>query len=86
MEGGLGRLGQPDPNSVEQHGQWYVTDELTADSWQNVVAAGIGGDQTSIYVVMSRTFQKGQLQPWLDLTDKVKHLAPGQALILERKF
>jgi len=85
-EGALGRLGQPDPNSVEQHGQWYVTDELTADSWQNVVAAGIGGDQTSIYVVMSRTFQKGQLQPWLDLTDKVKHLAPGQALKVERKL
>jgi hypothetical protein len=69
-----------------QDGRWCVTDELHASSWENVVAAGIGSDQTSIYVVMSRTFQRGQLRSWLDLTDKVKHLAPGQALKLERNL
>jgi len=40
-----------------------------------VLTAGIGCDQTSIYVVMSRTFQRGQLQPWLDLTQSVRLLA-----------
>ena len=30
---------------------------------------GIGAAQTSIYVVMSRTYQAGQIQPWLDLTE-----------------
>jgi hypothetical protein len=65
---------------------WIVTDEIRAKSWGNVEAAGIGCDQTSIYVVMSRTFQSGQLQPWLDLTPELRQLAPGQPLILERKF
>ena len=65
---------------------WIVTDEIRTESWDNVEAAGIGCDQTSIYVVMSRTFQSGQLQPWLDLTAEVRKLAPGQPLILERKF
>jgi hypothetical protein len=67
-------------------GQWCVTDELEAPSWQNVVGAGVGCDQTSIYVVMSRTFQRGQLQPWLDLTGEVKALVPGEPLKLERRF
>jgi len=65
---------------------WIVIDEIRAESWGNVESAGIGCDQTSIYVVMSRTFQAGQLQPWLDLTEEVRKLAPGQPLILERKF
>jgi hypothetical protein len=63
-----------------------VTDELRAESWDNVLAAGIGCDQTSIYVVMSRTFQAGQLQGWLDLTSEVKKLARGQPLKLERQM
>ena len=67
-------------------GQWHITDELSADSWNNVIAAGIGCDQTSIYVVMSRTFQPGQLQPWLDLTDQVKQLGKGESLKLERSI
>jgi hypothetical protein len=33
---------------------------------------------------MSRTFQMGQLQPWLDVTDRLKSLKPGQVLKLER--
>ena len=65
-------------------GKWHIKDELQAGSWEPVVAAGIGGDQTSIHVVMSRTFQSGQLQPWLDLTETVKQLAPGEPLKLER--
>ncbi len=66
--------------------QWCVTDELYTNSWQNIIAAGIGCDQTSIYVVMSRTFQRGQLQPWLDLTREVKKLAPGDSFKLDRCF
>lgn len=65
---------------------WIVIDEIRAESWDNVEAAGVGCDQTSIYVVMSRTFQSGQLQPWLDLTDDVRKLGAGQPLILERKL
>ena len=67
-------------------GRWCVIDELQAPTWENAIAAGIGCDQTSIYVVMSRTFQHGQLQPWLDLTQEVKKLAPGESLKLERYF
>jgi hypothetical protein len=69
-----------------QNGHWLLTDELEAESWREVLAAGIGCDQTSIYVVMSRTFQIGQLRPWLDLTETVKSLAPGQPLEIERKL
>ncbi|HBL10736.1 MAG TPA: hypothetical protein DD379_04900, partial [Cyanobacteria bacterium UBA11162] len=69
-----------------QDGQWHVSDELQAKSWQGVIDAGIGGDQTSIYVVMSRTFQIGQLQPWLDLTHEVKKLSSGDLLKLERNL
>ncbi len=69
-----------------ENGYWIVKDDLQAESWSNVVTAGIGCDQTSIYVVMSRTFQSGQLQPWLDLTEKINQLAPGQSLQLERKI
>ncbi|MDJ0554560.1 MAG: hypothetical protein QNJ68_09005 [Microcoleaceae cyanobacterium MO_207.B10] len=65
---------------------WYITDELSAKSWSGVMSAGIGSDQTSIYVVMSRTFQINQLQPWHDLTTEIKKLSPGQPLRIERKF
>lgn len=69
-----------------QNNQWHLTDELFTDSWDGVRTAGVGGDQTSIYVVMSRTFQRGQLQPWLDLTAIVKKLRPGEPLKVERHF
>jgi hypothetical protein len=65
-------------------GKWHVIDELQAESWEGVITAGIGCDQTSIYVVMSRTFQRGQLQPWLDLTPEVKKLASSESLKIER--
>ena len=51
-----------------------------------MISAGIGCDQTSIYVVMSRTFQKSQLQPWLDLTAEVNQLANSQPLKIEREL
>lgn len=66
--------------------QWHITDELYANSWEGVISAGIGCDQTSIYVVMSRTFQRGQLLPWLDLSREVKKLALGETLKVERKL
>jgi hypothetical protein len=65
---------------------WQVTDELRAQHWHNVISAGIGVDQTSIYVVMSRTYQVSQLQTWLDLTDQVKQLQPNEPLLIERWF
>jgi hypothetical protein len=67
-----------------ENGRWHISDTLFCPSWKNVVAVGIGGDQTSIYVVMSRTFQIGQLQPWFDLTSVVRRLENGQPLHLER--
>jgi len=67
-------------------GGWKVYDEICAQSWQQVMTAGIGCDQTSIYVVMSRTYQQGQLQPWLDLTGKVRELSSGESLKVERKL
>ncbi len=65
-------------------GQLQITDSLSAESWDKVLSAGIGCDQTSIYVVMSRTFQAGQLQPWLDLTAEIKRLSPGESLTVQR--
>ncbi|HYR59145.1 MAG TPA: hypothetical protein VEO95_10965 [Chthoniobacteraceae bacterium] len=67
-----------------QHDQLAVADELTAASWEKVRAVGIGAAQTSIYVVMSRTWQAGQLQPWLDLTPQVRGLKQGEPLRVER--
>lgn len=67
-----------------QKNQWYIKDELQAKTWADVKSIGIGGDQTSIYVVMSRTFQPGQLQPWRDLTSQMRNLTDGQPLRLER--
>ena len=67
-------------------GHWQVSDQLQAQSWRGVIRAGIGSDQTSIYVVMSRTFQMGQLQPWIDLTDEVNKLGDHDLLKLERNL
>ncbi|WP_293099283.1 hypothetical protein [Moorena sp. SIOASIH] len=63
-----------------------VIDELQAKSWKSVQSVGIGGDQTSIYVVMSRTFQAGQLQPWVDLSDEVQTLDDYEWLKFEQRF
>ena len=69
-----------------QEDRLRVVDELTTSSWENVRAVGIGGSQTSIYVVMSRTFQPGQLQPWLDLTQEMRELKGDEPLRVERTF
>ncbi|HPA19937.1 MAG TPA: hypothetical protein PLU30_19460 [Verrucomicrobiae bacterium] len=63
-----------------------VTDRLEADSWEGVESCGIGGHQTSICVVMSRTFQPAQLQPWCELTEDIRRLAPGEAFAMRREL
>lgn len=69
------------------NGGWEVIDELRAkESWDRVISVGIAGDQTSIYVVMSRTFQLGQLQPWLNLTGEIHKLTVDRPLRLERSL
>ena len=69
-----------------ENGQWVVTDEITGSSWRDVVSAGIGWDQTSIYVVMSRTFSLNQLRSWIDLTAAIEQLPDRAPLRLERKL
>ncbi|OYD82908.1 hypothetical protein [Azospirillum brasilense] len=63
-----------------------VEDRVEGDGWRSVESAGLGGHQTSIYVVMSRVFTPAQLQPWCDLTPLVKDLDDGQPLTLVRRF
>jgi hypothetical protein len=63
---------------------WSITDQIEAKSWRSVAAAGIGPDQTSIAVAMSRPFQFGQLQPWLDLSEKVRSLREDEPLVVQR--
>jgi hypothetical protein len=63
-----------------------VEDELFADAWDNVESVALGVDQTSIYVVMSRTFQAAQMQPWQDLTSETQTLKRGAALKLIRQI
>jgi hypothetical protein len=68
-------------------GKLLVRDELKArKGWATARAVGIGSAQTSIYVVMSRTYQSSQLQPWLDLTDQMHHLKDDEPLQLERSL
>ena len=69
-----------------QNGHWQIEDCLSAPDWSNVVAVDLGCDRTSIYVVMSRTFQPGQLQPAWDLSDRLDDLKPDEPLKLIRKF
>lgn len=71
---------------VWRDGTLTVNDRVEASDWKAVRQAGIGCDQTSIYVVMSRTFQAGQMLPWIDLTEQVSRLRPGEALELSRTF
>lgn len=66
--------------------KWIVQDKLEAKTWKNVKSAVIDSSQTSIYVVMSRTFQKGQLQPKIDLTEEVETLSDNEPLIVKRDF
>jgi hypothetical protein len=73
---------------IEWNGSgWSITDRIEAKSWRLVAAGGIGPDQTSIAVAMSRPFQSGQLQqPWLDLSEKVRSLRDGEPLVVQRSL
>jgi hypothetical protein len=66
--------------------QLKVCDRVTGRAWDKVTQVGIGPDQTSTYNVMSRVYQPGQMQPWLDLTSRVAGLAEGETLELDRCF
>ena len=66
--------------------QWCISDDLQGGDWRSVKAIELGVDGTSIYVVMSRTFQRGQLQRSWDLSDRLKDLAPHEPLHLEQYF
>ncbi|ERN40566.1 hypothetical protein KR51_00031140 [Rubidibacter lacunae KORDI 51-2] len=69
-----------------QDDRLLVSDTLHAQSWNAVERVGIGCDQTSIYVVMSRTFQRGQLQPWLDLSTCARACSPAEPLRCDREL
>src|SRR5262249_18628455 len=64
--------------------RWKVVDRIETSNWNDVESTGIGPAQTSIYVAMSRTFQSGQLQAWLDLTPQIRMLKDGEPLVVER--
>lgn len=64
---------------------WGLTDEVTGGDWAAVESAGVAGDQTSIYVVMSRVYQPAQLRTWDDLTEQVRTLARDATLRVERE-
>lgn len=64
-----------------------VTDSVkSGNGWESVKNAGIGTSQTSIYVVMSRTFQAAQLLPWTDLTEDLKKLGAKDELKIDRSL
>ncbi len=65
-------------------GELRVGDRVSGADWSGVERAGIGCDQTSIYVVMSRTFQAGQMLPWLDLAAGLASAKRDGALTHER--
>jgi len=69
-----------------KEGKWHVIDELTARSWQNVRSVAIDCAQTSIYVVMSRTFALAHLQPRLDLSEYIEQLPADRPLRVERQI
>ena len=68
-------------------GRLHTSDELRSKKgWGAARTVGIGAAQTSIYVVMSRTYQSGQLQPWLDLTEQMHQLKDDEVLKVERSL
>jgi hypothetical protein len=68
-----------------KNGQWKIEDRLSPDQgWDRVKSLGLGVDQTSIYVVMSRTYQAGQLAPWHELGNKIPQ--GDEPFTLTRKF
>lgn len=70
-----------------EDGKLEVVDSVSGADWRAVEAMGAGGHQTSIYVVMSRVFQSGQLQPWRDMTKLVaRERKPGNTVWVTREF
>ena len=63
---------------------WLCEDRIEKKQWDDVEHICIGCDQTSIYVVMSRTYHPGQLFQVVDVTSEIKKLRPGQDLIIRR--
>ncbi len=63
---------------------WKIKDVLRTSDWSRIKSVGLGCDQTSIYVVMSRTFHLGQLFPFIDLSHKIEGLRPNDELVHER--
>jgi hypothetical protein len=68
-------------------GGWSVSDEIMADhGWSKVRSAGIGGFQSSTATVMARVFRLEQLQPPLDLGNRLAGLDAKEPLTVKRKF
>jgi len=68
-------------------GDWSVHDEITADrGWSQICSVGIDGFQSSTTTVMARVFRLDQLQPWLDLNDRLVKLRDEEPLTIERHF
>lgn len=67
-------------------GRWQVRDEISADQgWQKVARAGIGGFQSSLTTIMARIWHPAELQPWLDLSDRVSALGRDETLVIVRE-
>lgn len=60
-----------------------LTDRVSGKG--DVIAAGVGPAQTSIYTVMSRVFHHPQLQPWEELTDALERHG-SRGVTLSRHF
>ena len=68
-------------------GGWDVVDEIQPQaSWRRVRKIWIGSYQTSVTTVMARVWQADQLEPWLDLTDRLPALGASDPLLVERRF
>jgi hypothetical protein len=66
---------------------WSIRDTIHAErGWAKVTEAGIGGFQTSTTTVMARVFELTQLQPWLDLTARLRTLRENEPLVVERQI
>ncbi len=68
-------------------GAWEVEDEIVPEQgWAGVEAAGIGAYQTSVTTIMARVWSAMQLQPWLDLSDRLAGLGERQPLLMRRRL
>ena len=60
-------------------------DVMPKRGWSAVRAAGIGGFQTSLATAIARVWQPAQVQPWLDLSDRIAGLKDNEPLVVERR-